>query len=230
MGSPVADWRRRLAYRVVSGHGLAMFVVFIAPLMFFLTLLSKEHEGAALLVGGLMAGGFVGTLWLAPRLMAVSPRPASRRTLWQAVLRRFRVFVGNGEAIQAVARRIDPEWRNPLSGRTLHQTATWLASMEQMHWAVLAASIAPIAATFWYGHHVLGFAYVAANLLYNIAPNLVIRDTRRRLLRITRRTSALGPDGNHQRCDVVPALQIASNQVYLATGPAEQGAAVDPAP
>src|SRR5262249_1585324 len=128
--------------------------------------------------------------------MAVSPRSARGRTIWQTLLRLFRVFVGNGEAIQKLARWIDPAWRNPLSGRTPQQTAAWLASMEQMHWAVLVASIAPIAAAFWFGHHVLGFVYVAANVLYNIAPNLVIRDTRRRLLWIVRRTAEPGLEGD----------------------------------
>ncbi len=192
MGSPVAGWRRWLANRVVAGHGLSMYVVFVAPLLLFLQRLGKNHLEVALLVGGLMAGGFVGTLRLAPRLMAVSPRPAPRGTAWHALLRSFRVLVGNGDAIQAVARWIDPHWQNPFAGRTPPQTACWLASLEKMHWSVLVASIAPIAAAFWYGHHVLGFVYVAANMLYNIAPNLVIRDTRRRLLRITQRASAAG--------------------------------------
>ena len=53
------------------------------------------------------------------------------------LLRLFRVFVGNGDAIQAVARRIDPGWQNPYAGRTPQVTARWLASLELVHWAAL---------------------------------------------------------------------------------------------
>jgi hypothetical protein len=206
-----------------------MFVLFTAPLMFFLALLSKKHEGAAWLAGGAMACGFVGALWLAPSLMTVSPHPARRGTSWQSFLRLFRVFVGNGEAIQGVARWIDPDWRNPFSGRTPQQTACWLASLEQMHWAVLGASIAPIAAAFWYGHHVLGFVYVAANVLYNVVPNLVIRDTRRRLLRIGQRSPATAPaTASALSNDAALPVQAGPDQAHAEGGLAETGAAPDP--
>ena len=169
-----------------------MCVLFFAPLAVFLRLLAEEHPGAALLASGLMAAGFVGSLWLAPKLLAVSPRPARRGTARRALLRLYRVFVGNGDAIQALARRIDPGWQNPYTGRTPQETACWLASVEVIHWALLAASVAPVAAALWYGHYVLGFVCVAANVLFNVAPNLVMRDTRQRLLRLSGRTPAAG--------------------------------------
>lgn len=184
MGSPVAKWRRSLAYQLVAGHRLAMFVLFFAPLAFVLRLLDVEHPGADLWTLGLMAAGFVGSLWLAPRLLAVSPRPARRGTARRALLRLYRVFVGNGDAIQALARRIDPGWHNPYPGRTPQETARWLASVEVIHWALLVALVAPATAALWYGHYVLGFVCLAANVLYNLVPNLVMRDTRARLLRL----------------------------------------------
>jgi hypothetical protein len=167
-----------------------MCVVYFALVAVFLRLLFQEHPQAAPAVGGLMAAGFVGTFWLAPRLLVVSPRPARRGSARRALLRLYRMFVGNGDAIQALARRIDPEWQNPHAGRTPQQTAYWLASLEVMHWALLAASVPPVAVALWYGHYVFGLAVAAANVLFNLAPNLVMRDTRRRLLRLSGRTPA----------------------------------------
>jgi hypothetical protein len=36
------------------------------------------------------------------------------------------LVVGNGDIIQGIARRIDPSWQNPNSGRTPEKTANWL--------------------------------------------------------------------------------------------------------
>ena len=186
----VAEWRRWLAYRAVAGHGLGMFVLIAAPLQFFLLLLGKEHAGAAWLAGGLMAAGFVGTLWLAPSLVHLSPQVSPSGPARRALLRRFRMFVGTGDAVQALARRIDPGWRNPNAGRRPDETARWLASMELMHWATLVGSIAPTAVAFIYGHIVLSLVYLVANLVYNIVPNLVIRETRQPLQRVQKRRRA----------------------------------------
>lgn len=187
MGSPVAGWRKWLAYRVVAGHGLAMFVLFVAPIGLFLLDLSGDHPGPAALAGGLMAVGFAGVVWAGGRWIGVAPRSRPPGRTRRALLRGFRVVVGNGDAIQAVARRIDPGWQNPYAGRTPRQTLAWLESLELTHWAALAGSAAPVAAMYAYGRPWLGAAYVAANLVYNVAPNLVIRDTRRRLLRVVGR-------------------------------------------
>ncbi|MEW6306909.1 MAG: hypothetical protein AB1705_25885, partial [Verrucomicrobiota bacterium] len=115
---------------------------------------------------------------------------AGRGTARRAFLRFYRVFVGNGDAIQALARRIDPSWQNPHTSRTPQETGCWLASVEVMHWALLAASVPPTAAALWYGHYFLGLVSLGANVLFNVAPNLVIRDTRRRLLRLSMRIPA----------------------------------------
>lgn len=202
MSLPRTRWRRWLAYQVVAGHRLAMCVIYFALMAVFLRLLVKEHPGAAPVAIGLMAAGFVGTFWLAPRLLPVSPRPARRGTARRALLRLYRMFVGNGDAIQALARRIDPGWQNPYPGSTPQETACWLASVEVMHWALLAASVPPVAAALWYGHYVLGLVGVAANVLFNVAPNLVMRDTRRRLLRLSGRTPAAGTDTDRPGGDV----------------------------
>jgi hypothetical protein len=230
VGSPVARWRRWLAYQVVAGHRLAMVALYSAPLGVVFLLLAEEHPGAALLAGGLMAAGFVGTLWLAPTLLAVSPRPARRGTARRALLRLYRVFVGNGDAIQALARRIDPGWQNPYAGRTPQETAYWLASGEVIHWAMLAASVPPVAAVLWYGHHVLGFVCVAGNVLYNLAPNLVMRDTRQRLLRLSGRTPAAGTNTDRSGGDAAAPVSEVPSAVVPTGGPgAEPGAAPDPA-
>jgi hypothetical protein len=187
VSSPVAEWRKWLAYRVVAGHGLAMFILFTTPIGLFLLDLSGDRPGAAVLAAGLSVVGFAGVLGVGGRCMAVSPRRGPHGRVRRAVLRGFRTFVGNGDAIQAVARRIDPGWQNPYAGRTPRQTLVWLESLELTHWAALAGSVAPVGAMFVFGRPWLGAAYVAANLVYNVAPNLVIRDTRRRLLRVSDR-------------------------------------------
>lgn len=89
-------------------------------------------------------------------------------------------------------------------------------------------SVAPVVAAFWYGYHVLGFTYIAANVLYNVAPNLVIRDTRRRLLRISQRvTGASVPDA--RRSDVAPAREACADTLHTAPEIAEpSGAAATP--
>jgi len=230
VSSPVARWRRWLAYQVVAGHRLAMCVLYFALMAVFLRLLVKEHPGAAPVVSGLMAAGFVGTFWLAPRLLAVSPRAARRGTARRALLRLYRVFVGNGDAIQALARRIDPGWQNPYSGRTPQETAYWLASIEVMHWALLAASLPPVAAALWYGHYVFGLVGVAANVLFNVAPNLVMRDTRQRLLRLSGRTPAAGTNTDRAGGDAAPPVpEVPSAVISTGGSGAEPGAAPDPA-
>ena len=211
MGLPVARWRRCLAYQVVAGHRLAMCVLYFVLLAVLPRLLDKEHSRAAPVACGLVAVLFVGTLWLAPKLLAVSPRPARRGTARRALLRLYRMFLGNGDAIQALARRIDPGWQNPYPGRTPQETAHWLASMEVMHWALLVASVPPVAAALWYGHYVLGLLGVAANVLFNIAPNLVMRDTRQRLLRLSGRTPAAGTNTDRSGGDArAPAPEVPS--------------------
>jgi hypothetical protein len=207
----VAIWRRQLAYQVAALHRVAMIGLFAAPVAVVLRLVAEQHRGAALVAGGLMAAGFVGTLWLAPKLLAVSPRPARRGTARRALLRLYRLFVGNGDAIQALARWIDPGWQNPFTGGTPHETACTLASVEVIHWALLAASVAPIAAALWYGHYVLGFVCLAATVLFNFVPNLVMRDTRQRLLRLSGRTPAVATDTDRSGGDAaVPAPEVAS--------------------
>jgi hypothetical protein len=205
-----------------------MCALYFALMAVFLRLLVKEHPGAAPVAIGLMAAAFVGTFWLAGRLLAVSPRPARRGTARRALLRLYRVFVGNGDAIQALARRIDPGWQNPHTGRAPQETAYWLASMEVMHWALLAASVAPVAAALWYGHYVLGLVCVAVNVLFNLAPNLVMRETRRRLLRLSGRTSAAGTNTDRFGGDAAAPVPEMPCAVVHTGGPgAEPGAAPD---
>ena len=196
MGSAVATWRRGLAYFVVFGHRLVLCVVFFVPIVVIFRLLFIEQPWVALLTGGLMVAGFVGAIKLAPTLLAVSQRPARRGTPWRAFLRLYRMFVGNGDASQALASRIDPLWQNPYPSRTPYETAVWLASVEVIHWGLLAASTAPVAAALWYGHYVFGVVCLVLSVLFNFLPNLVIRDTRLRLYRLIGRTSAAGSRTN----------------------------------
>jgi hypothetical protein len=217
MGSPVAKWRRLLAHLVVGSHRLLMCMLYFIPLAVFFMLLAEEYPGAALLTGGLTAAAYVGSLWLAGKLLAVSPRPARRGSARRALLRLYRVFVGYGDAIQAISRRIDPDWQNPYTGSSPQETAYRLASGEVGHWALVGASVAPVAAAFWYGHYFLGFVCVAANVLYNVAPNLVSRDTRGRLLRLSWRTPAAGTNVDGSGRDAVaPVPEVLS--VVVATG------------
>lgn len=221
MGSPVARWRRWLAHLVWGGHRLAMCVLYFALMAVFLVLLVTKHPGAAPVAIGLMAAGFVAPFWLARRLLPVSPGPARRGTARRGLLRLYRVFVGNGDAIQGLARRIDPGWQNPYTGRTPHETAYWLASVEVMHWALLAASVPLVAAALWYGHYALGLVGVAANVLFNLAPNLVMRDTRRRLLRLSGRTPAAGANTDRSGGDAAAPVSEVPSAVLPAAGPGE---------
>jgi hypothetical protein len=205
-----------------------MCVLFFAPLAVCFRVLAKEHSGAALLASGLMVAGFVGTLWLAPTLLAVSPHPARRGTARRALLRLYRVFVGNGDAIQALAHRIDPGWQNPFTGGTPQETAHRLASIEVIHWALLVASFAPVAAALWYGHHVFGFVCVAATVLFNLAPNLVMRDTRKMLLRRSERAPMAGANTDRSGGDAAASASEVPSAVVPTGGPgAEPGAAPD---
>jgi hypothetical protein len=203
-----------------------MVGLYFAVVAVCLRLLIKEHVGAAPVTIGLMAAGFVGTFWLAGRLLAVSPRPARGWKARRALLRLYRILVGNGDAIQALARRIDPAWQNPYPGRTPHQTAYWLCSLEVMHWALLAASIPLVVAALWLGHYVVGAVCVVANVLFNLAPNLVMRDTRRRLLRLSGRTPAARVNTDRS-CDQAAApVSEVTGAVVPTVGPV---AAPDPA-
>jgi hypothetical protein len=167
-----------------------MFVLFTTPIGLFLLDLFGDRPGAATLAAGLSMVGFVSVLGVGRRWMEVSLLSKQPGRIPRAVLLGFRAFVGNGDVIQAVARRIDPDWLNPYAGRTPRQTMAWLESLELTHWAALAGSVAPVSAMFAFGRPWLGMAYVVANLVYNVGPNLLIRDTRRRLLRVVGRRPA----------------------------------------
>jgi hypothetical protein len=188
----VAPWRKRLAYQVVAWHGIAMFVSFAAPMQLFLFELFDDQPTGATLAASLMVVGFAGTIWVGGRLLAVTPGRLQKGRVRRAMLRGFRALVGNGDGIQAVARWIDPGWKNPFASRSTKQTLTWLESMELMHWAALAASAGPACAMFLFDREWLGAAYVAANLVYNVAPTVMIRDTRGRLLRVLHRPIGAG--------------------------------------
>jgi hypothetical protein len=168
-----------------------MFVLFVAPLLLFLLELAESHLIPALLAAGLMVTSFAATIRYAPPWLELSLHAAPPHPMRRPALRYFRMFVGNGDLMQSLARRIDPQWQNPYASRTPQETVGWLASMELMHWAVFAGSIAPIAAAFTFDHRLLGVLYLLANLVYNVAPILVIRDTRRRFLRIVSRSSKI---------------------------------------
>jgi hypothetical protein len=89
--------------------------------------------------------------------------------------------------------------------------------------------VAPVAAAFWYGHYVLGFVCVAANALYNVAPNLVSRDTRRRLLRLSGRTAAAGTNTDRSGGDAVAPVPEVLSVVVPTGGPrAEQSREPEP--
>lgn len=229
MGTPVAMWRQWLANLVVVGHRLAMAMLFFIPLVVILRLMAEEAPGMALLTFGLMAAGFVGTLRLGSQLLTVSPHPAHRGTARWRFFRLYRVLVGNGDAIQALARRINPGWQNRYTRRTPQQTAYQLASGEMGHWALVGASVAAVAAAIWSGHYVLGFVCVAANLLYNVAPNLVSRDTRQRLVRLSVRTAAGIKTDRSGGAEAVPEPEIPSVAGPNVGPGGEPGAAPDPA-
>jgi hypothetical protein len=201
-----------------------MCVVFFVPIVVIFRLLFVEHPWVALLTGGLMVAGFVGAIKLAPTLLAVAARPARRGTTWRAFLRLYRMFVGNGDASQALASRIDPLWQNPYPSRRPYETAVWLASVEVIHWALLAASAAPIAAALWCGHYVFGFVCMALSALFNFFPNLVIRDTRLRLYRLMGRTPAAGTNTDRSAGDA--AAPVAD--VPCAVGPTGGPGAAQP--
>jgi hypothetical protein len=181
-------------------------------------LLAVEHPWVALWTGGLTVAAFVGAIKLAPTLLAVSPRPARRGTRWRAFLRLYRMFVVNGDASQALAIRINPLWQNPYPIRTPYETAVWLASVEVIHWALLAASAAPIAAALWSGQYVLGFVCLALGVLFNFLPNLVIQETRFRLYRLIGRTQAMGSSTNRTAPDGATPLPEVSDAFSLTGG------------
>jgi hypothetical protein len=97
-----------------------------------------------------------------------------------------------------------------------------------IHWALLAASVAPIAAALWYGHYVLGIVCVAATVLFNVAPNLVMRDTRQRLLRLSMRIPAAATDTDRSVGDAAAALPEAAVRSHASAGQAPNQAGVAP--
>ncbi len=216
VGWPGSNWRRGLANLIVYGHRFVMCAVFFVPIAVIFRLLVDENPWVALLTGGLMVAGFIGAIKFVPRMLSVSAPPARRGTASWAFLRSYRMFVGNGDASQALARRIDPLWQNPYPCRTPYETAVWLASVEVIHWALFAASAAPVTAALWYGHSIVGFVCLTLSVLFNFLPNLVIRDTRLRLYRLIGRTRAAGSS--------TPAAEV-SDAVVPTGGPgAEPGA------
>jgi len=161
-----------------------MFVLFATPLILFPLHLADDHVWAALFTGAFMLLGYSGTLVWGKRWVQqpLSLKPTT--SMKHGVVRWCRRFVGNGDLVQSIARWIDPQWKNPYSGQSPQQTFRWLTAMELFHWAALIGSIAPVLAAFCFGYRTFGLAYLLANLLYNIVPIQVVRDSRERLQRI----------------------------------------------
>ena len=190
--APVNIWRRRFANLLVASYGMGMWLLFSNAMVIFLFALAGQHKIAALIAGAMSAAGFAGTILVAkfaPQCFAVSDGQVGRKTVYSGFLRRFRSLVGNGDMIQSFARRIDPSWRNPYSWQTPQKTANFIFTAEVIHWAALIASIAPIAVGFWYNYLVFSYIFLVVNLVYNILPIPLIRETRRRLSRISKKVS-----------------------------------------
>lgn len=189
---PIAAWRPPLAKMVVASYGMGMWLLFADALVIFLYVLAGQHRVAAIIAGTLMVVGFAGTVGVArfaPRYFAVSGRETGQQTVLSQFLKRFRSLVGDGDFIQGIARRIDPGWQNSWSARNPEKAANSLMTAEVIHWAALIASIGPINAGLLCDYQVFAYVFAAANLVYNIFPILLIRDTRRRVKRICQRMS-----------------------------------------
>src|SRR5687768_13718432 len=98
-----------------------MCAMFFVPIAVIFRLLVDGNPWVALLTGGLMVAGCIGAIKFVPRMLSISAPPARRGTAWWAFLRRYRIFVGNGDASQMLASRLDPLWQNPYPSRAPYE-------------------------------------------------------------------------------------------------------------
>jgi hypothetical protein len=171
-----------------------MLVLFATPLLLFPLHLVRQHFWSALTTGVLTVLLYAGVLVFGGRWIRTTRDGNARGPLRRAFLRRFRRLVGIGDIIQSVARYIDPQWKNPFSGRVPAETVKWLTTMELLHWSALVGSVPPMTAAFAYGYQMFVIIYLLANLVYNIAPILVIQNTRQRLQQVARMRGAVVTD------------------------------------
>lgn len=184
------SFRSHVARLLVMLYGLILFVTFALPGHHFLDSLAKSNRMAALLTESGMLVLFLGTLVILSRLWI--PLVENGRTFGMSprLLRWCRNFVGNGDHIQQLARRVDPYWKNPYSGSSPKQTANWLIAAEVFHWAILAGTLPLILAALAFHRWWPILFYLPGNLLYNLVPILVLRETRSRVIRIYVRRAA----------------------------------------
>lgn len=176
--------RSQIARLIVMLYGLTLLVVFALPAYHFLDSMARSNRRAARLTESGMLAVFLGTLFILSRLWHPLVENGRTSGMSPRLLRWCRTFVGNGDLIQQVARRVDPNWKNPYSGWCPKQTAGWLIAAEVVHWAILAGTLPLFVAALAFHTWWPILFYLPGNLIYNLVPILVLRETRSRVVRI----------------------------------------------
>lgn len=183
------SWRSTLAIAVVSLHGVLLFTLFTAPLLLLTIATAKFAFWTSVSAGTMAVAVYISVLQIPCRFFDIrTSRESSFASRWLG-LKKFRSFVGLGDSIQVLARKIDPDWKNPLLGMANRQLIQWFIAMEKFHWASLLSSLPIIVLAFYCDRQIFGFVYIFANVLYNVYPILLQRYTRRRVVRIAARKS-----------------------------------------
>ncbi len=145
-------------------------------------------------------GGSNRTLWIALALSIVfyfvsltiiprryynlQPFEQDGRLYRRMGVRQFRYIVGEGEGIQKLARRIDPQWQSTLSKLSYDERIKWTQTAEWVHVGLTFLSLPLIALAYHRGSTTFATLYLLSNIPFNIYPILLQRYTRAKLLRI----------------------------------------------
>ena len=127
---------------------------------------------------------FVSLTIIPRRYYNLQPFEQDGRLYRRLGMRQFRYIVGEGEGIQKLARRIDPQWQSTLSKLSYDERIKWTQTAEWIHISMIFLSLPLIALAYRRGFTTFATLYLLSNIPFNIYPILLQRYTRAKLLRI----------------------------------------------
>jgi len=193
----VSPFRRWLASVVESSWAAILIACWVGPPLSFVFNVLEDSPTRSWSLLALMTAMFFSCFLIPKRYFELWKFERDGRLYRKLGVRQLRWFADHGEGIQAVVRRIDPGWQNPVSKskRSIESWIKYTQTAEAVHWGWLLATIPAIVLAYYVGKPVFATVYVFANIVVNIWPIMLQRYSRAKLLAIgKRRTSQTAPD------------------------------------
>jgi hypothetical protein len=185
LAPPSSRLRRFLASAIATSYGFLLFIAWFNPLLILSTHTPDGSQRTLWTALAALGVVFLPWLFLIPRrYFKLQPFERDGRLYRRLGVKRFRYVVSEGEGIQRLARRIDPNWRAPLTKLSYEDRIKWTQIPEWVHLGLIFLSLPLIALLYYRGFTTLASLYLLSNIPINIYPILLLRYTRAKLLRI----------------------------------------------